>query len=327
MGLIFCDISAIELYRMDCPTGPFAGSAAQAWAQGERENLAERADACFSQARYLPHPRHLLVPSSVKRRSSEEVVYHVLGAALPSGALRSMAPGEFVVSPECCLYEVARTMDLLETVLLGYEFCGCYSFDREGACAFDAREPLTDLGRIRRFVSSMGGAYGMRHLRRALPHIAEGSFSPAETAVAMLVSLPCRYGGFGLPRPQLNYRVDPGARQRTAVGKEYYLCDLFWPEARVAVEYDSDLFHTGADRIARDALRRTDLAHLGITVLTLTKGQLYDVRAFARFARTLARLLETRVRIRLDDFALRHQLLRATVLSRTVVGRRGRILE
>ena len=312
---------------MGCPAESFAGSLSQAWAQGEREALAERADACLSQARYLPRPRHLLVPPSVKRRSGDEVVYHALGAALPAGALRSMTPGEFVVSPECCLYEAARTMDFLEAVLLGYELCGRYSFDREGSCAFDAREPLTDLGRIGRFASSMSGAYGMRHLRRVLPHIAEGSFSPAETAVAMLLSLPCRYGGFGLPRPRLNYRVDPGARHRAAVGKEYYLCDLFWPEARVAVEYDSDLFHTGAERIARDALRRTDLAHLGVTVLTLTKGQLYDVRAFARFARTLARLLGTRVRIRSDDFVFRHRLLRATVLSSAVVGRRGRILE
>ncbi len=299
---------------MDCPTQPFRGGLDRAWARGDASDLPARARACSSQARYLERPYHLLVPSSVKRRSTAEVVYHSLGR-FPSGALRQLAPGEFVVSPECCLMQMARSMEMLELVKLGYEFCGRYSFDRQGACLFDERDPLTDPVRLGRFAARMEGAYGIRHLTRALPHIIGNSFSPAETATAMLLSLPHRYGGFAIERPLLNHRIDPGARHQASVGKAYYLCDLFWPEAQVAVEYDSDLCHTGPERIARDALRRIDLTRLGVTVLTLTKGQLYDPWAFARFAGTLARSLGGQLRVRCGGFEERHRLLRATVLS------------
>lgn len=56
---------------------------------------------------------------------------------------------------------------------------------------------------------------------------------------------------------------------------------MFWPEANVAIEYDSDLEHTGSARIAEDAQRRNDLTALGITTITATREQVMDAGSSA----------------------------------------------
>ena len=321
MALIYCNRSALYLYRSNCPMTLSRASLAGAWRQGATTFLERAAESSRGPARYLERPLHLLVPPNVKRKSGVGMRYHVATRGITTGSLRSLGDGGFVVSPDYVLYELSRELGLLEAIQLGYELCGTYSRDREGRCVFGSHDPYVTRRSLARLSSQLGGAYGSRRFARVVPFVLENSCSPAETAVAMLLCLPPRHGGFGLPQPRMNYRIDPGARRVSEVGKGYYLCDLYWPEARVAVEYDSDLFHTGSERIAADAKRRTDLLALGVTVLTLTRRQLYDERLLASFAKILARELGCQVRIRCEGFEQRHRVLRATVLG----GGEGRV--
>lgn len=64
-------------------------------------------------------------------------------------------------------------------------------------------------------------------------------------------------------RRSLMQRVEvPKGDWRVAYGRQFR-CDLLWPTASLCVEYDSDMFHTGSQKIARDARRRNALASLG----------------------------------------------------------------
>ena len=136
-----------------------------------------------------------------------------------------------------------------------------------------------------------------------------------ESAVSLMVGLPQRLGGLGLPRPTLNQRISPGRRGRAATSAHFYDCDLFWPQARLALEYDSDLCHTGADRLNSDAARRTALLALGITVVTATRDQIYRPRQFRQLETTLRRQLGVRRQVRCADFERRQEELRRYALG------------
>ncbi|MCI8468518.1 MAG: hypothetical protein HFJ75_03320 [Eggerthellaceae bacterium] len=296
MGVILCHRSAFDLHRMDCPTEPFSGSLAAAWEGGDvNARLADVVRRSPSQARYLREPYHLLVPGEVKRRPSHGVVLHGAGVPLPSGSLRRVAPGLLVVSVECALRQMSADERLLDIVLLCYEACGCYRMGPGEDRLFDQGR-LTTVDRLKRHVQASAGLPGAGALGRALRFVRDDSFSPAETAAVLLLCLPRRMGGYGLPWPEMNHRVDLGARRRSAAGRSYLICDLYWPGSRLDVEYDSDLCHTGSQRIAQDAMRRADLFDRGISVLTLTKGQLYDEEGLDVFAAVLARQLGYRLR-------------------------------
>jgi very-short-patch-repair endonuclease len=71
----------------------------------------------------------------------------------------------------------------------------------------------------------------------------------------------------GFPAPTRQYRIKAG-------GKEVARVDLAYPEARVALEYDSDQWHSGTSRRHKDAARRNRLRALGWTVLEVTPAQL-----------------------------------------------------
>jgi len=107
-----------------------------------------------------------------------------------------------------------------------------------------------------------------------------------------------------------------GGHRRQEVSQGHYACDLLWPDAKLALEYDGEQSHVGLDRIAHDSERRNDLHHLDITVLSITKRQLGSTESFDRAARQIAKRLGTR--LRLDecryDWHARHTALRDKLL-------------
>ena len=99
--------------------------------------------------------------------------------------------------------------------------------------------------------------------------------------------------------------------------KSYYLIDLYWPEANVGLEYDSDQEHTGSARIAEDALRRNDLLSLGIATITATRRHVVDGRRLDRIAEQLGRALGVRLRSERSGSPEEHaRLLRSLISQR-----------
>ena len=130
-----------------------------------------------------------------------------------------------------------------------------------------------------------------------------------ETALSMMLTMSNAKGGYGLPTPQLNAAVDvPRADWRVAFGRQFR-CDLLWPEAGFAVEYDSDMFHTPAAKIAHDAKRRNALSSLGITVLTVTRPQFSNAHGLDQVASQVAKGIGVRVRMERVNRAAQRKLI------------------
>lgn len=149
--------------------------------------------------------------------------------------------------------------------------------------------------------------------------VMENAASPMETVLALLLCLPYRLGGYGIEKPQFNYRVDVPTHIRKLADRRYCECDLCWPGSNLAAEYDSARYHLDPERQESDARRRGTLVSLGFTVLTVSRKQVMDGGAFNRLARQIANLTGKRLRYVDPEFTRAHLALREELLRGMLV--------
>ena len=240
----------------------------------------------------LRTPVQILVDAT-GRGARRDVLQVRSTSLLPTRSLLRVADDVLVVCPELCFLQMASVLPLVDLVRVGYELCGTYA-ECDGiryGC-----EPVTSPTKLCAYVRRAKGVDGVRGARRALRSVLPDSASPMETVLVMLLCLPRMLGGYGLPAPQLNGRVEVNRRRGALVSQEFYVCDLLWRDAGVAIEYDSTTFHSGADRMARDARRRGELAALGVHIETVTSEQVFHWAQTDKLAARMAKLLKVRVR-------------------------------
>ena len=137
---------------------------------------------------------------------------------------------------------------------------------------------------------------GYRQALKALDYILENSNSPMETVLAMLLCLPCRYGGFGLPKPRMNYAIKLASAQARAVGHSMFICDLYWAFASFALEYYGREWHTGVEQVAYDARRMGELQYCGVEISVVTFEQIASPGQVELLASKVAKRLGVRLR-------------------------------
>lgn len=313
MKIVFCKHTALFLLRLSSTQAP-------APASGQRYAPVPSAPLIASRVRenplfdQCPRPLHVLALDRRRPRPADEIVFNTWSARVTPRRLVEPFEGLCCLGPELTLLHLATSLHPLALLMLAHELCGRYRICQDPPGFFEA-EPLTNTRRLSALVEASAGVPGAKPLRTLLPYLSENARSPMESAVALMVGLPQRLGGLGLPRPTLNQRISPGRRGRAATSAHFYDCDLFWPQARLALEYDSDLCHTGADRLNSDAARRTALLALGITVVTATRDQIYRPRQFRQLETTLRRQLGVRRQVRCADFERRQEELRRYALG------------
>lgn len=190
----------------------------------------------------------------------------------------------------------------------------CSSKTQTNEKGFHCCPALTTTRKIRDLIDKMPHAHASTKAIKALYFVRDNSASPKETALALILGLPYRYGGFGLDMPTMNHRIDVRARNRKGALGSYFKCDLFWPEANLDVEYESTSHHTGSKRIAKDSKRRGSLDYLDIHVITVTAGQLYDNYALNKIAALIAKRLGKQIRPRCAHYDTKCMTLRFRLL-------------
>ena len=146
----------------------------------------------------------VLVRTSAGRRDGDCLRSHYSGSAYPAGSFVKVPVEGFGAvccsSPELTFLQIAVKHTLLETVYMGYALCSSYRIDADAengiALREDDDEPLTSVARIGQYLAKVDGAYGTAKARRALAYVRDGSISPTESAMAMALSMPRRFGGF-----------------------------------------------------------------------------------------------------------------------------------
>ncbi len=261
----------------------------------------------------LSLPLHILVGSKNARKARADLCCHVSSDLYPSGSFIKGSSGLVVSSPELCFLQMADKLSFGALIELGFEFCGTYRMGNRGdeAKGFREDKPLTSVAKLSAYLKKAPAVRSKKSAQRALRFIIENSGSPRETVLAMLLSLPYKLGGFGFKAPVLNYPIEVTSGAKRGASKKRHRCDLYWPEEKVAVEYDSEAYHTEASQIVRDAIRRNRLSSTGIIMITVGKEQVSEVKKLHELAEVLRRLLNKRLRFSVEEFSLHHAKLRS----------------
>ena len=244
----------------------------------------------------------------------------------PAPASHALLERKYCPANEHLTMQMAAQVDLIDAVCIGMELCGAYSlwrlepgvmgdpFYREHsetqACTFDL-PPVMKSNRAKAFVARQSALRGSVGANAALKWIIDNSASPMETAVYLLLCLPKRLGGYGLPKPILNPKLIISTPDGT---KERYP-DLYWIGASIDVEYNSDLSHSGEWARYRDSKREVELTVANVRVLPLTRRQLMSVSEFDAFAQGLRKMLGIRSRKVDSEWAYRRDELRGRLLA------------
>lgn len=274
------------------------------------ESLAEIRAACEPFCNDAP-----IHVTCANRRNGREVRFHHCTTRIPDGSLFRLNDRLFVASPELALMHTVRGLPAPAALLALCEACGTYAIDHDDMRGFRDRPPLSSTGKLVRFAERARGLSGARPFGKIARNAVDGAASPREAAAALILGLPTHLGGYGLGLPRLNQEIPLVTPEHCAFGHRCFRVDMLWEGSSVALEYESDAFHSQAADIARDSRRRNILDALGIEVVTMTNAELKSVADTERIARRIAKRLGSRMRIRATDHAAKHSDLRRALLA------------
>lgn len=230
-----------------------------------------------------------------------------------AGDYLSLGNNIYIASPQLTFLQCAEVLTVQELTLLGLELCGSFVFEEDG---FSRHKPLSSKQLLMQYVKQHSGERGTGKALEALRFIADGSASPRESQLVALLCMPQKWGGYGFPIPALNSRIDLTSQQRRVIGKSCLYCDVLWERPKLAIEYDSDLFHAGATKINDDSLRRNILRATGITVIDVTNIQLKKAEAFHEVAIQVDHFMSSHtLDKRKDNWSTRNRDLRHLILT------------
>ena len=112
----------------------------------------------------------------------------------------------------------------------------------------------------------------------------------------------------------MNYRIDPERNKRSVTDRDYYLCDLYWPDKRVGVEYNGKADHSSDYDMKRDAEKSNSYTVMGNHVFVVRWWQVNRVESLELVVRQLCRELDVRWTPVSTNFRICHNNLRRLVL-------------
>lgn len=258
-------------------------------------------------------PVQVLVLDELTRRNSKDVICHTWRHKLPKDFVQRIDEGLYSVSPELAFVQAANSLTLIDAIILGYELCGTY---RAAEGKLFRRSPLTNRKKLATFVEKASYVQGSKKAKRALHYVLDNSASPMETALTMLLCLPYKLGGYGFPYPLLNHQINS---RNISTKTSCYICDLYWSQVKLAIEYDSTEHHTDTERITKDSIRRDELFLSGVNTITVTRDRIKNRTEMDKVADSLAILFSKRIRLREPAFSKNNSTLRNHVFNKTIL--------
>lgn len=261
-------------------------------------------------------PIDVLLFDPADRRLSKQVSCCVWSTPIPAGAFYRVGD-MYVSSPEFVFLQMASKVTLRQLVALGCELCGTYVLlpqDSTHPMSLDDHPtrvaPLTDVASIKKFVERAAKAHGRSRALRALRYVIDGSRSPMETMVYMLLCLPPKLGGYGLPKPVMNAEIPLDEEGRLIAQRRSCWGDLCWVEEKLDIEYHGDV-HVGAAQMKSDVGRELGIEHMGWRVITVTSPQVLDVTRFEVVAKEAASHIKKRLYPQVMGATLNRMALRS----------------
>ncbi|WP_455137235.1 hypothetical protein [Thermophilibacter sp.] len=173
------------------------------------------------------------------------------------------------------------------------EACGSYARDPSnpalGDCAYEL-DPIANEDEIRSYLDELSGVRGVRAAREAARWAKNGSGSPGETLISLVMRLPPRRGGIPLPHFVENEPIAWPDEARDLIRHQTMRPDFHWPHHRTASEYNGGL-HGSPGAYVEDSRRDQDYGACDIQLVTATYEDICTVGAIERYVTLVARKL------------------------------------
>ena len=240
----------------------------------------------------------------------------------PSGSFFELDEGIMVTCPELTFLQMARLLSEELLILYGHELCGYFAhgMGEHGFCNCPA---LTSVSRIEAYLNRLeelrsdrgeGMPWGLRRARKALAHMRDGAASPEEAVLSMILTMPRRMGGYGLPSAVLNASVRLGAEAAELFGIEEFVCDLSWEGRGLVAEFQGSQ-HKLRSRRSYDLRKGNVLGADGWTVVEVDRFMLERVSLMDEVAKSVTTGLGMRWRQPDAQVATRQVRLRNRLLA------------
>lgn len=288
---------------------------------------------------FLGERLHYSVNDPDERRTRDEIIVHSFRRGFPPGSILRLSNGMAICSPELTFVQMGSLLPPIHLACFGMCLCGIFAVspstgdeslrgDGEGSPfrRLPERRTLVEKARIAAFVEAHGNVAGSKNAKKALRLMVERSRSPMESATALMLCAPASAGGYALPAPRLNCRIDlpswlhGGTRSsgRNSFGsKPYAECDfMFSNEGRLLLaDYHGGWDHRGEENVHHDSLKVNAFENLGYPYFVITKQQVFDLALFDKLADQIRVSLKIRFRTTAKDYGLKKRTLHAQLVD------------
>lgn len=253
---------------------------------------------------------HLLVAPKNNFRKLKGVTCKIYSCEFPQKSFVRTLGAVYVVSPELLFVQLAQSLTLAELLAVGYELCGTYRLaaDPENEPMY-GMQALTSVSELKSYAQRAKGIDGCPKALQAIQWLADGSASPAETALSIMFRLPYRHGGYGLGEPLLNHEITLNQTAERLFGRETIKPDFYWAETKHPAEYDGRLYHSSREQAEYDERRRNAYAAMGMNVTVLSTRHLYNLDLLDEMAEVIRKNTGIRKRKLPADYSIRHYAL------------------
>ncbi len=326
MSDVLCDISAFKYHRvppqvlMQLPMVPTPEL------DPNRSQLLETPLV----SEVLGAPVHLLSERAGHSRGGKRVVWHAWTAGRPVDAIWETPFGLETASPLFSLLTMASSCPAVQLAMAMYELCGTFAVFEPSEkieellrhervdCLFGTgfgwrrmgprperpgnlweRPPLFDLGELHDYCKRIEGMHGAKNFTSAAQMVTGVTASPFEAQASMLLGLPRRLGGEGLPiENNVPLDLNRAARRLSGTGKRVGDIVIASDDGTrcVVVECQGRAFHGSVESKIADSDRTTALQAMGYEVILMTYSQIADPQKFDTVVELIKRKLGIRPR-------------------------------
>lgn len=307
MNIFISHISALNYYRNARIYYDISNSYSNI--QLEKSNSTHMDDIDFDALPYIGDSNKidLLVSNTNFRHINKRVNYVLSKKRFPYGSFIKYRKNIYVCSPELTFCQLASKLDKESLLLLGMEWCGNYSLSDSFECGFaSAIKPLTTPDRILAFAKRLHQqqkhTQGISSAIKISKYLKLHSASPQESILFVKLCLPRKFGSYGLSGFDLNEQIKLSEEAYNILGRTTIRPDLCNKKTKVAIEYDSEAFHSDYNQNVKDKLRLDALRNDGWKLYSFVKPQMNDVYKFDAMAKSILKANGQDSRIRTKDF-------------------------
>lgn len=226
-----------------------------------------------------------------------------------------------VASPAFALQQIAARASRTRTLMIASELCGSFAIydapppirlmlqklaDRNRLPVRGGWEPCLNKGRITNLwtrepllspeelavqAEKSKGARGATKLSETAVLVKPNAASPLEVQTGLLLGLSRRMGGEGFCGFEFNKKLNFTHEARIISQRSHCYCDLYWEEAGLDLECQSNMIHGNSRSYISDFDRATALSQMGIDVLFASSAVLGNPQRFDALAQTIGRKL------------------------------------